>query len=181
MKLEQALIALLGSALLVPEARSEIISSSETHFVLRHEATSLLPPSTIWERLVQPADWWHPEHTYSGDAKNLSLDLQAGGLWREDWKGHSVQHGRVLFVDPEKVLRLEAPFGPLQGSGAYTVWTITISATESGSTVVFDEAAMAAPSARLDQLASAVDFVKSEALRRLLADVDSQSGSPTIQ
>lgn len=102
MKLEQALIALLGSALLVPEARSEIISSSETHFVLRHEATSLLPPSTIWERLVQPADWWHPEHTYSGDAKNLSLDLQAGGLWREDWKGHSVQHGRVLYVIPKR-------------------------------------------------------------------------------
>ena len=118
-------------------AEAEIVSASDTHFVLRHEASSELTPGDLWQRLTEPAAWWHPDHTYSGHASNLSLDAQAGGLWREDWDGGSVSHGRVLYVDPGRTLRLEAPFGPLQALGAYTIWTITISAGEQGSVVVF--------------------------------------------
>jgi hypothetical protein len=57
-----------------------------------------------------------------------------------------VSHGRVLYVAPGRMLRMEAPFGPLQGLGAYTVWTITISLADGGgATVVFDEVATARP------------------------------------
>ncbi len=162
---------LLTTGLTGPAAgNAEVISVSDTHFALRHEARSNLSPQQIWDRLVQPSTWWHPDHTYSGDAANLSLDLQAGGLWREDWDDKSVAHGRVLFVDPGKVLRLDAPFGPLQGLGAYTVWTITITPDEDGSVVVFDEVSTGSPVAKLTDVASAVDYVKGEAIRRLTAD-----------
>ena len=167
-------VPLLGLMLLAaPSVHADVVSSSATHFVLRHEATTTLTAEATWERLVDPASWWHPDHTYSGDAANLSLELEAGGLWREDWDGGSVAHGRVLMVATGKALRMEAPFGPLQGVGAYTIWTITITPAESGpgSVVIFDEIATGPPTAKLDELAPAVDYVKAEAMRRLTAVV----------
>lgn len=146
---------------------AEIVSSSDTHFVLRHEASTSLSRERLWQRLVKPADWWHPDHTYSGDARHLSLDPTAGGLWREDWLGGSVLHGEVRYVKKGETLRLEAPFGPLQGLGAYVIWTISISDSDSGSTVTFDEVAMAPPGSDMAEMAKAVDYVKNEAIHRL--------------
>lgn len=148
-------------------ALAEITSSSPTHFVLRHEAASTLTPDALWRRLINPAAWWHPDHTYSGDAGNLSLDAQAGGLWREDWDGGSITHGQVLLVETGKKLRLEAPFGPLQELGVYCVWTITITADGDGSLVEFGEIASGPPGANLGEMAKAIDFVKNEAIERL--------------
>lgn len=150
-------------------AQAEIVSSSETHYVLRHEAQSRLTADEVWQRLIEPSAWWHPEHTYSGDAGNLTLDLRPGGLWLERWDGGSVAHGEVLLVVDGTSLRLNAPFGPLQGVGAYTIWTITISDDTAGAKIVFEETATAPPGAKLHELAPAVDFVKSEAIRRLSA------------
>lgn len=154
--------------LLLPfTAAAEVVSSSASHYVLRHEASTALSADALWDRLVQPATWWHPDHTYSGDAENLSLDLKPGGLWLETWDGGAVAHGEVLLVQDGNVLRLNAPFGPLQGVGAHTIWTITIEATDTGAVVRFDETATAPPTAKLDELAPAVDYVKTEAIRRL--------------
>lgn len=162
-----ALFLALAAVLVGAPASAEIVSSSDTHFVLRHEATSPLPADQLWARLIEPQTWWHPDHTYSGDANNLSLDLQAGGLWREDWQDNSVAHGEVLFVDAGRVLRLNAPFGPLQGLGAYTIWTITITPQDNGSTIVFDEISSGPATADMAEIAKAVDYVKGEAIRRL--------------
>ena len=68
-------------------ATAEIVSSAPDHFTLKLEAQSDLSPADMWTRLIEPADWWLSDHSYSGDSSNLSLDPQAGGLWREDWEG----------------------------------------------------------------------------------------------
>lgn len=151
---------------------ADIVSASDTHYVLRLEATSSRSPQAMWDRLVEPASWWHPDHTWSGDSANLSLELTAGGLWREEWDGGSVAHGEVLFVQHGKTLRLNAPFGPLAQVGAYTIWTITIEPHEGGSKVVFDEVSQAPATANLDELAEAVHYVKTEAIKRLVGKTD---------
>lgn len=148
-------------------AIADIIESSPDHYVLHQEATSSMAPADLWARLIEPATWWHPEHTYSGSAEHLSLDVQAGGLWKEEWPGGSVTHGEVIFVNPGAQIRLDAPFGPLQAIGAKTIWTISIAAEGDGSKVVFDEISHGVASSKLDELAPAVDFVKTEAIRRL--------------
>jgi uncharacterized protein YndB with AHSA1/START domain len=150
---------------------SAVLESSDTHYRLAHEASTPLAPAALWERLVNPSRWWNPLHSFSGEADNLHLDAHAGGLWREDWEGGSVAHGRVLQVRDGELLRLEAPFGPLQGIGAYVIWTITLTPGEhGGSTVTFQEVATAPPGSGLDKLAGAVDGVKAEALARLAGD-----------
>lgn len=153
----------------IGQTGAEIVSASDGHSVLRHEATDTRSPDELWARLIDPASWWHPDHSCSGDAANLSLDLEAGGLWLESWPGGSVAHGEVLLVEHGRVLRMSAPFGPLQGAGAHTIWTITISADDDGLRVVFDEVSTGPPGAGLDELAVAVDFVKSEAIGRRVA------------
>jgi uncharacterized protein YndB with AHSA1/START domain len=136
---KRLLAASVAGILACASAQADIVESSDSHYVLRHEATSTLAPDALWQRLIVPSTWWHPDHTYSGDANKLSLDVRAGGLWLERWDGGSVVHGSILYVEDGKTMRLYAPFGPLQGLGVYTVWTITISAEGSGSKVVFDE------------------------------------------
>jgi len=152
-------------------AAAEVVSTSPDHYTLRHEGVSPLAPDALWARLIDPASWWHPDHTYSGDAANLSLEVTAGGVWREDWDSGSVFHGEVLLALEGKTLRLDAPFGPLQEMGVSVVWTITLTPDEEtgGTNVTFDEIANGTAASRLDDLAPAVDFVKTEAMTRLTA------------
>jgi len=150
-------------------ANTDVVAASSGHYILRHEAVSSLAPDALWNRLVHPASWWSPVHSYSGDAANLSLDPRAGGLWKEEWDGGSVAHGTVLYVKPGEQLRLAAPFGPLQSMAVNVVWTITITPEGTGSKVVFDEVANGSAASKLDKIAGAVDGVKGEAINRLVA------------
>lgn len=166
---KHACLTFIAPALACGSAPAEILSSGPDHYTLYHEAETSFSPEEAWDRLIDPASWWSPAHTYSGDAANLSLDLQAGGLWREDWQGGSVAHGRVLSVQHAAALRLDAPFGPLQGMAVNVVWTITISPTETGARIIFDEVATGSAQTGLDAIAPAVDAVKQEAIERLAA------------
>ncbi len=152
-------------------AMAEISSATPDHYTLHHEGTSPLAPDALWARLIKPAQWWHPDHTYSGDADNLSLKAKAGGQWREDWDAGSTSHGVVLMVENEKTLRLDAPFGPLQAMGVTVIWTISLAPNEEtgGTDVTFTEIANGSPASKLDEIAPAVDFVKTEAMQRLIS------------
>ena len=153
-------------------AFAEIVSSGPDRYELRHEALVDAGPELVWERLIHPEAWWNGDHTFSGDAANLSLDAIAGGLWREDWDGGSVAHGRVLACLDGKMLRLDAPFGPLQGMAVNVVWTISLEPAEDGGTrIIFVETAIGTPDSKLDDLAPAVDGVKHQAIKRLASSV----------
>lgn len=161
-------LAVLG---LAGTAHAEVDAATPDHYTLHHEAYSPLPAESVWDRLVQPETWWVDAHTYSGEAGNLSLDDVAGGYWREDWDGNSVVHGTVLTVMPGQMLRLDAPFGPLQGMAVTVIWTITLDAQDDGgTTVTFHEVANGSMESGLDQIAPAVDGVKAEAMARLVAE-----------
>ena len=162
---------LVLSNLLVFAAHAEVVEATPDHYLLNHEAVSVLSHHDMWERLTSPSLWWNPDHTYSGDSANLTLELHAGGLWREDWADGSVAHGTVLSVSNGRQLRLAAPFGPLQEMAVETIWTITVVAEGEGSRVTFVEFTSGNASSNLDEIAPAVDFVKGEALRRLVADM----------
>lgn len=170
MHMRQFSFSLLAAVAFSAPAAAEIISASPDHYVLRQEATSTLPPNKMWDRLGDPAQWWSADHTYSGAAENLSLDMRADGFWLEEWDGGSVRHGVVLFSRPDETLRLDAPFGPLQGMGVSVVWTITIEPEGRGSRVIFDEIATGADASKLDDIAPAVDGVKTQAINQLAAD-----------
>jgi uncharacterized protein YndB with AHSA1/START domain len=160
--------ALACSVGLIGCASADVVTATSDHFTLKLEAETELTPDEVWARLIEPETWWLPDHSYSGDSANLSIDPVAGGLWREDWDGGSVWHGSVLRAEPGKVLVLNAPFGPLQGMAVTSVWTISLDAQENGGTrITFDHVTNGSSASGLDAIAPAVDFVKSEALKSL--------------
>ena len=148
---------------------ADILAAAPDHYELKQEAVSTFTPGELWDRLIHPEIWWHPDHTFSGASEHLSLDLKAGGLWKEAWDDGSVAHGTVLTVLHGKLLRLDAPFGPLQDKGVTVIWTITLAAEGEGTRVTFTETANGTAASGLAELAPAVDYVKTEAITRLVS------------
>jgi uncharacterized protein YndB with AHSA1/START domain len=158
---------ILLAAMLSAPAGADVVAAAPDHYELKQEAVSALTPGELWDRLIHPEFWWHPDHTYSGASDHLSLDPKAGGLWKETWDDGSVAHGIVLTVLHGEMLRLDAPFGPLQDKAVTVIWTISLAPEGKGTRVTFSETANGTEASALDQLAPAVDQVKTEAIRRL--------------
>ena len=164
----QKIVALLFVLSFSSLASAEVLSAGRSNFLLAHEATSSLAPEEVWDRLMEPAAWWDGEHTYSGDAANLSMGGKAGDYWREDWDGGSVIHGQILTVKTGETLVLSAPFGPLQGTAANCVWTISLEPIEGGGTRIRSKHVVVGPAnLGMQELAEPVDFVMSNGIDRL--------------
>ncbi len=120
-------IALVAAALLTATpALAEITARTDDGFTLTYEAPVTASAETVLNAVAQPAVWWSSAHTYSGDAANITLDLRPGGCWCEALPGGGVKHGEVVLVWPERrLIRVDAPFGPLQGIGADAVLTMS--------------------------------------------------------
>jgi hypothetical protein len=109
--------ALAGLALtFAGAARAEVIDAQPNGFESRFSVTVDAPPAAVRAAMVKIGDWWDPSHTYSGDAKNLTLDL-SGGCFCETLKTGLVRHMTVVYADANAV-RLQGALGPLQTTGA---------------------------------------------------------------
>jgi uncharacterized protein YndB with AHSA1/START domain len=113
--------AALAAALLAMQcaaARAEIVDQQANGFSLQEHETIAATPDKIWAELIQPAHWWSSAHTISGDAKNMTLEVRAGGCWCETLKdGGSVLHMTVVQVRPGLLLRMRGALGPFQSTG----------------------------------------------------------------
>ena len=150
MKLDMTTRAALGCAVLAcaTPASAEVIRATESGFLSRHELVVEASPKQVWLALISPADWWQSEHTWSGEAKNLSLMPKAGGCFCEtipevDEPGRftlegSVEHMRVVQAYPETALRMVGNLGPLQSEPVTGVLTIAISKAPKGTRIVWE-------------------------------------------
>ncbi|MEO8052647.1 MAG: hypothetical protein ABI833_19745, partial [Acidobacteriota bacterium] len=88
----------------------------------------------MYRRLVHNVDdWWSPQHTFSGDAHNLTLEEKPMGCFCEMLPGQGgVRHMEVLRFAPGKELVLSGALGPLQSLAATGSMTIQLSASEAG-------------------------------------------------
>jgi hypothetical protein len=110
------------------------------------------------------------KHTWSGAAGNLKLDPKAGGCFCEKLPdGGSVQHARVIFAQPGKLLRLEGGLGPMQDMAVTGILSFKLEPDGKGTRIrmTYRVAGMLTlPSA---QLAPGVDQVMGTQLDRLRA------------
>lgn len=106
---------------------------SPNGFLVRHEVSVAVAPQKLYDALIQVGAWWSPQHTYSGDAKNMTIDARPGGCFCERVNEGGVEHMRVVQARPGQLLRLAGGLGPLQASGVAGAMSWRISATEGGS------------------------------------------------
>ncbi|MBO9575591.1 MAG: SRPBCC domain-containing protein [Sphingobium sp.] len=150
-------------------AAAKVAETSESGFTVSFAQSIGAPPDEVWAALVQPARWWSPQHSWSGNAANFALDPVAGGCFCERWGGNSAEHARVIFVVKGDTLRLRGAFGPLQKEALTGVLSFTLKAEGKGTALVVDYVVGGHARFALKDIAPAVDEVIGEQVKRLAA------------
>lgn len=131
--------AALAAALLAAPlpAAAKVASVSEAGMVVENTSVVAASPDAVWAVLIEPKRWWLASHSWSGKAENFSLDPRAGGCFCESLPGGgSVEHLRVVYADPGKLLRLTGGLGPLQGDAATGPLSWTLQPDGQGTRIV---------------------------------------------
>jgi hypothetical protein len=107
----------LAAALLADTAQAEVTDKSAAGFEVVEKATIAAPTARVYAALLTPGAWWSKDHTWSHDAKNLSMDLKTG-CYCEKLPHGFVRHMTIIYADGESTLRLSGGLGPMQMTGA---------------------------------------------------------------
>lgn len=165
------IIALLSAS----PAAAEVKSVTDIGFEVTKTVVVRGDPKQVYEMLGKPGLWWSSQHTYSGDARNMTLSLRAGGCFCETIPkdGGEIEHGRVVYAHPGQALRLSAALGPLQGEGVAGALTWSLKKVDGGTQVSQSYVVGGYVRGGPKQWASIVDAVVGEQLDRLKARIDS--------
>lgn len=175
-------------ALFAQPATAEVVEQDNDHFVTKAEAVVAADTKATWLALISPARWWSDEHTWSGDAENLTLTPQAGGCFCEripevedaeriTLEG-SVEHMRVVQSYPERALRMRGSLGPLQSEPVTGVLTVALSEAAEGTRIVWEYNVGGPTRYEVPTIAAAVDAVMTQQLNGiadLLGRIDEPS------
>ncbi len=161
-------IALIG---LGTPARAEVVSASSNGFEVREIVPLVVPPAAAFDSFTNIAEWWDPQHTYSGDSANLSLTLAPGGCFCERMPktGGGIEHLRVTYIEPGKRVILTGALGPLLYEATTGVMDIQVKTIAGGSQVTLDYKVAGFANGGAAKLAPAVDEVLATQMKRLRA------------
>ena len=191
-RMKKRVILLVASlAATASPAVAEVKATSDTGFNVVHIASVKATPDEIWKRLLAPKDWWSKSHSWSGSSAGFYIDAQANGCFCElfqetgaDGKVKttgSVEHMRVIFAQPNKVLRMQGALGPLQSEAVIGTLTIAMEpAKDSADTKVsFSYIVGGYMRYKIAEIAPAVDKVLAEQFRNLLSPFTPQDAPET--
>jgi hypothetical protein len=164
-----------------PPAWAEVKESSDSGFNIVHIAEVGATPDAVWKRLLAPKDWWNKAHSWSGSADGFYIDPQANGCFCELFqeKGTdgklktvgSVEHMRVIFSQPGKVLRMQGALGPLQSEAVTGTLTVAMEPLKegAGTKLSFSYVVGGYMRYKVAEIAPAVDKVLGEQFKNLIA------------
>lgn len=154
-------------------AAGEVVDRSAGGFTLRTTVQLAATPDRVYRALVEVGSWWSKDHTYSGDARNMTIVARPGGCFCETLPdGGGVEHGRVVNVVPGSLLRLATALGPLQELGVAGSMTWQIAASGQGSMLTMTYVVGGYMPGGLDNIADPVDRVLAEQIALLKAHVE---------
>ena len=170
-----SLVPVVALGLALP-AQAEVKDTREDGFTIETTVMAEASPAVVYNQLVKVASWWDPKHTWSGSARNLKLEPKAGGCFCEKLAdGGSVQHARVIFALPGKLLRLEGGLGPMQDMAVTGILSFTLAPDGKGTRIRMTYRVAGMLGMPAAQLAPGVDQVMGIQLERLKTFV---SGAP---
>jgi uncharacterized protein YndB with AHSA1/START domain len=170
-------LAVLTLLLSVPDANAVVTASGPSGFVSEHELSIAAPRQQVFRALTaEVGRWWDPAHSYSGVAASFSIDATAGGCFCERWDGGSVAHMTVVFVEPDRQLRMQGGLGPLQSMAVSGTMTFVLDDEGAGTRLRYRYSVGGYAPDGLERLAQPVDRVQFGQLRRLQHYVE--TGNP---
>jgi len=169
-------------ALLAVSGRADVVDSAANGFTVRTTLQIQAAPDAVYRRLIHIEDWWNSQHTFSGDAKNLSIEEKPGGCFCEKLpNGGGVRHMEVLFFAPGKTLVLRGGLGPLQSIGATGAMSIQLTPSDGGTKLQVTYAVTGYLAAGMNTLAAPVDSVLAEQFTRLENLIEHGNPAPKAQ
>ena len=106
--------------------------------ILPHVGEGPNPAPVVWAIVADIGKWGDPEHTYSGDPRNLTLEPFVRGCFCEKLSLYAgIEHATVIYAQPAKTLRLRRA-RPLQEFGVSGVMTWNIEPAGGGSRITLD-------------------------------------------
>lgn len=173
-------VCLVAGTLICSNAFADVTNAGPGGFTTVNTVTVEADRATVWLAAVNKVgSWWHPDHTISGDAGNMTIDPRPMGCFCEIFDNDTagVVHLTVTMVSPKVVLRMTGGLGPLGLMGVNGNMTWEFEDAEDGGTVVrFTYAVGGYMDGGLDTVAGPVDFVLGEALNRF--KTYAETGSP---
>lgn len=179
--MKKLILAAASIAATASPAFAEVKTTSDTGFNVVHIAEVAATPDAVWKRLLAPKDWWNKAHSWSGSSAGFYIDAQANGCFCElfqekgaDGKlktAGSVEHMRVIFAQPGKVLRMQGALGPLQSEAVIGTLTVAMEPTKEGqgTKLSFSYVVGGYMRYKVAEIAPAVDGVLGEQFKSLIS------------
>jgi hypothetical protein len=165
------LLAAVGSC------AAEIADSAASGFTYKLTLSLLAPPEAAYQRLLAIGNWWGSDHTFSGDAHNLSIEPRPMGCWCEKLPNDGgVRHMTVVNVTPGKMLVMTGGLGPLQFMAATGSMVFKFSPQQGGTKLEITYSVTGYFPAGTNGLSPAVDGVLNTQFTRFKSYVE--TGNP---
>ena len=127
----------LASLATLDGAPAAVIDATANGFTIENTVEVPADAMTAWKALVDDVGtWWPRDHTWWGEASELTIEPRAGGCFCERNGAQQAQHLQVTFVDPGKLLRFTGGLGPLQGMGLNGVLEFRLAPGADGGTAI---------------------------------------------
>ena len=167
--MNKALLFSIAFGLLAVPAWPEVVDSAAGGFTVRTTLNIKAAPADVYTALVLGVGkWWDAAHTFSHDARNLSIDARPMGCFCEKLPGGGgVRHMEVVYADPGKSLVLSGGLGPLLSQAVAGSMQIHLEAAPEGTKLVVTYAVTGYLPAGMTSWAAPVDSVLNQQFVRL--------------
>jgi hypothetical protein len=160
-------VPLIVVSLMATPASAAVVSAGENGFEVEHSVNLVIPQPDAFAAFGQVGRWWSNEHTYSGDAKRMSLQMRPGGCFCEPLDGGGgIEHMRVTFLQPGERLVLTGSLGPLLYEATSGVMDVKVTRIAGGSRVTMNYRAAGFAKGGAAAMAPLVDQVLGEQMKR---------------
>jgi uncharacterized protein YndB with AHSA1/START domain len=156
------------SFLAIGPAAAAVADSGANGFTVKISVIVHAGPEEVYQKLVHNVgDWWASDHTFSGDAHNLTIDDKAMGCWCEKLTTGGARHMEVVLAAKGKALVLSGGMGPLQAMAVTGALSFDLTPDKGGTKLDVTYAVGGYLAAGLNTLAAPVDGVLTAQMGRL--------------
>ena len=160
-------VPLIAISMMAAPASASVVSAGEHGFEVQSSVNLVVPTQDAYSAFGQIGQWWNNEHTYSGDAKRMSLQVRPGGCLCESLdEGGGIEHMRVTFVQPGERVVLTGSLGPLLYEATTGVMDVKVERIAGGSRVTMNYRAAGFAKGGAAAMAPLVDQVLADQLKR---------------
>ena len=148
-------------------ASAEVVSAEAHGFEVKHVANLVIPQPKAFAAFGQVGQWWSKDHTYSGDAARLSLQMRPGGCFCEAFDGGGgIEHLQVTYVQPGERMVLTGSLGPLLFEATTGVMDVKVERIAGGSRVIMTYRVAGFAKGNAEKLAPLVDQMLGDQMKR---------------